>query len=388
MEFKTIRLKRKFKKTILALGSHAKNTVCLIKRDIVYLSQGHLDLSNPLGLSRFDRIVKYFLKERPKVIAYDLHPEYQSTKYAVSLAPRYRIFATQHHHAHIASCMAENGMPNQQVIGVAFDGTGLGTNNEIWGAEFLICDYKCFQRVAHLKEIPLLGAEAAIRQPWRVAAWYLYSAYKDRFLNLDISFVKKINKVKWRVLKNMYLSNFNSPLASSMGRLFDGVSALVLGKLEANFEAELPVELEKLAGEFKPGHLGSKKAPLSYSFKIRHNKGAYIIDAVPIFKDIVNELKARAPKEEIAYRFNFTVSEMINRMCLVLRKKYRLKKVVLSGGVFQNALLLRLSRDLLFKNGFKVYSHIQLSAGDSGISLGEAFIANYSMDQRFFTTTT
>jgi hydrogenase maturation protein HypF len=266
--------------------------------------------------------------------------------------------------------MAENGLRNQRVIGVAFDGTGLGSDNAIWGAEFLICDYKDFERKAYLKKIPLLGQERAILEPWRLAAAWLYSIYKDRFLNLGINFVRGINKNKWRILKNMYLSGFNCPLASSMGRLFDAVGSMVLEKHNADFEAGLAMALEQLAIRY----------PLSairYDFQIMKIQDEYTIDPTHMFKQIVSDLKGGEPKEKIAYRFHLTVSQMIRKMSIILRKKAGINKIVLSGGVFQNKLLLSLSSDLLRKDGFHVFIHRELSCDDSSISLGQAMVANF-----------
>jgi len=252
---------------------------------------------------------------------------------------------------------------------VAFDGTGLGSDNHLWGAEFLVCNYRDFKRVGHLKEIPLLGGERAILEPSRVAAAWLYLIYKDKFLNLGLDWIKETDKEKWRVLKNMYLSGFNSPLASSMGRLFDAVGSLVLGKTKVNFEAELAIELEKLATRYS---LLSTR----YSFEIIRHKEGYILDPVPLFQQIILDLKAKEPQEKIAYGFHLTVAQMIKKTCLILKKENKINKVVLSGGVFQNNLLLCLALDLLYKEDFEVFTHKELSCNDSGISLGQAIIAN------------
>lgn len=369
MELKEINFPQKIKKPVLALGSHTKNTICFAQGKIALLSPVHADLSDPEDFLKFSQNVRYFLKKNPKVIACDLHPEYQSVKYASGLQERgYKLFPVQHHHAHIVSCMAENGIRNEKVIGVAFDGTGLGRNNLLWGAEFLFCDYKTFQRRAHLKEIPLLGQEKAIRQPWRVAAAWLYQVYREKFLGLKIDFIKKIDKEKWRVLKKMYLSGFNSVAASSMGRLFDAAASIILVKLGADFEAELAIELEKLA-------VGFRHPASPYDFNITKEGGEYILDPASVFRQIIIDLKKATPKEKIAYRFHLAVAEMIRKTCFILRRQTGIKKVVLSGGVFQNNLLLSLSLDLLYKEGFYVFTHKKLSSGDSGISLGQALIA-------------
>lgn len=370
MELKKIKLPFKVKKRILSLGSHTKNTLCFIQGNFAYLSPVHPDLSNPQDFLNFEKDAKYFLKKRPQVIAYDLHPEYQSTKYALDLSTdRYKLIAIQHHHAHIASCMLDNGLKSQRVIGVAFDGTGLGSYDKLWGAEFLLCDYKNYKRIAHLKEIPLLGAGRAILEPARLALIWLYFIYKDKFLNLKIDFIKGINRKRWQVLKDMYLKGFNSPLASSMGRLFDAIASLIFAKYKASFEAELAIELERIAKAFKPQAAG-------YNFKIIKDKVSYVIDPTSIFKEVIQGIKAKEPKGKIAYRFHLTIANLIRRMCLILRKDSGVNKVILSGGVFKNKLLLNLTLGLLYKEGFKVFTHKELSCSDSGISLGQAVIAN------------
>lgn len=371
MEVKTIRLPFRIKRAVLALGSQTKNAICFAKDNYAYLSRIHPDLNRRSDFFDFDKTVRYFLKKNPRIIAYDLHPEYQSTKYALSLHTKYYLLPTQHHHAHIASCMAENNLNNKKIIGVAFDGTGLGDDHTFWGAEFFLCDYSRYQRIAHLKYIPLIGGEKAIRQPWRVAIVWLYLLYKQRLFDLKADFIKKIDKNKWSVLKKMYDADFNCPLASSMGRLFDGVASLVLNKPKVNFEAEAAIELEKLASSYKA-------EGASYRFKIIKEKNMLILDPGFVFKEVISDLKAKQSKERIAFRFHYTVAEMIKKVCLVLRNKTRINEVVLSGGVFQNKVLLKLSSDLLYEECFRVFSHKKLSSSDSSIALGEVVIANFS----------
>jgi hydrogenase maturation protein HypF len=377
--YRKIPLPFKVKKTILAVGSHTKNTVCFAKGNFAYLSLRHLDLNKFKDYANFRKTLRQYLRKKPEIIAYDLHPEYQSTKFAKELSTSsYQLSAIQHHHAHIASCMAENRLANQKVIGVAFDGTGLGNDNTLWGAEFFICDYKNFKRQAHLKEIPLLGGERAISEPWRLATAWLYLVYKDRLLTLDIPFVKKIDKNKWQILKKMYLTGLNSPLTSSMGRLFDAVASLVLKKQKARLEAELAMELEKLADRYPCLPVRQEPAAVSYDFKIIKEKDAYILDPTPMFRGITADLRTKKRKEEIAYRFHLTVAQMLKKTCLRLRKKTKINKLVLSGGVFQNRVLTRLTLDLLSRERFRVFLHKDLACNDSGISLGQAMIANFS----------
>ncbi|MFA4842494.1 MAG: hypothetical protein WC658_01495 [Candidatus Omnitrophota bacterium] len=370
MKIKKIKLPFRLKKAVLALGTHEKNTTCFAKGSFAYISGVHAHLDEPKDFENFTQDVRHFLRRRPKIIAYDLHPEYQSAKFALGLPDtRYQLSAIQHHHAHIAGCMADNGLKQKKVIGVAFDGTGLGSDDTLWGAEFFISSYKNFRRVAHLKEIPLLGGERAIYEPWRVAAVWLYRLYKDNFLRLNLDFVRRIDKKKWQMLKKMYLNRFNSPSASSMGRLFDAAASLILNKQTADFQAQLPMELEKIA-------TGCRLHATGYEFNIIKQKGMFIIDPLLIFKGIVKDLQNKIPKTDLAYKFHVTIAEIIRDMCLKLRKETKINDVVLSGGVFQNKLLLSLACGLLCQYGFTVFSPKETCADDSGISLGQAVIAS------------
>jgi hydrogenase maturation protein HypF len=371
MELKKINLPFVIGNSVLSLGAQNKNTLCFAKGNFAYLTRPHPDLNNPGDFSNFLKELSIFLKKGPKVIACDLHPEYQSTKEAFKLgALGYRLVSVQHHHAHVAACMAENGIKNQKVIGVAFDGTGLGSDNTLWGGEFLICNYHSFERKAHLKEIPLLGSSQAIKEPWRLAAAWLYPIYKEKFLKQDNSFIRAIDKKKWRVLKNMHLSGVNSPLTSSMGRLFDAVASLVLKKYKAGFEAELALELEQLALSYR-----GKTYP--YLFRISRKQGSYIIDPSPFFKEIIKNLKVKTPKEEIAFRFHLSIARMIEKVTVLLRKESGINKVALCGGVFQNSLLAFLGKESLQRQGFTVLRQEELSPADSSISLGQAAVAHF-----------
>jgi len=357
---KKIQLPFKVKAPVLAFGGQAKNTVCFANGNFAYLSRVHSDLNDPHDLLQFKKTVEYFIKKNPKVLAVDLHSEYQSVKYALGLSNNsYNIVHIQHHHAHVASCMVENGLRGQKVIGVAFDGTGFGLDGHIWGAEFLICDYKNSIRAGHLKEIPLIGGEKAILEPWRlVAAWLDKTGLRSGRL---------VDRDKWVILKDICSKNINSPLASSMGRLFDAAASVILAKRFAHFEAELAIELEGIAR--------SNGGVSAYNFNINKTGSGYVIDPMNIFKDIVSDLKRKEKREKMAFKFHLTVALMIKKTCLKIRKDAGLRKVVLSGGVFQNKLLLNLALDLLYKEGFDVFTHKILSSNDSGISLGQAAIA-------------
>jgi len=372
MKYRKIRLPFRLKEAVLALGGDVKNAICFARDREAFVSDIIGDLKDVSCYFKFQNAIRsapVYLRARPKIIACDLHPEYLSVKYAASLPNIYKAVYVQHHHAHIASCMAESMLTNSKVIGVAFDGTGLGDDNTLWGAEFLICDYSGFKRAAHLKNMPLIGGEKAILEPWRLLCAWLYSIYGDDFLELKVNIVKSLNRKKWMVLKKMLLSDLNSPLSSSMGRLFDAVGALVLGKSKVRFEAQAAIALERKVTSL---NLHARRA---YRFNIKKENSVYIIDPALMFKEIVADLMRKEDKGVIAARFHFTIAHMVEKMCLRLRRETGINKVVLSGGVFQNNILKGLATDLLSQKNFAVYGHKMLSCSDAGISLGQAAVA-------------
>ncbi len=375
---KTIRVSTAARKPVLALGSQTKNTVCLFTGNAARISPIHNNLLDPDDLQGFEQEVRCLLQQKPRVIACDMHRDYQSTQYAYpQLASQYPIVLVQHHHAHIASCMAENGIENKKVIGVAFDGTGFGADNTLWGAEFLICDYRSFERKGYLREVPLIGAEKAIHEPWRLAAVWLFLAFGNKFSSLDVAFVKKLNFKKWRIIQAMYEKGVNSPKASSMGRLFDAVASLMSGRYQVKSEGELALWFEKEAVRFD-GRRGVRQRTLrSYPFGLGRREGKHQIDPAPLFRALIGDLRSGRDKGEVAFIFHLTVAEMVKQVCLRLRRETAIKSVALSGGVWQNNLLLRLALDLLYKEHFRVIFHKKLSCNDSGISLGQAVIASY-----------
>lgn len=374
MKITTIKLNFTAKKNILAVGGNAKNTVCLLKGDTAYISPVYKNLDDPVDFYDFSKAVARFLKEKPTVIAHDLHPNYPSTVFINSLtAVNVRRIAVQHHHAHIASCMAENNLGNETVIGIAFDGTGLGLDGMFWGAEVFICDYTGFSRVAHLKEVPLAGGERAIREPWRSACYWLSTIYDDRFLKLGIPFTKSIKADRWRVVKQMLSKQVNSPFASSMGRLFDAAASIILAKKYARFEAELAIEMETAAAAGL-----CHKEP--YRFRVEKRNGHFVFDPQPLFAGIITDIKRGVSRQEIACRFHQAIAKMALDACRLAACGRKLEKVVLSGGVFQNNILLKTCLGLLYKEGFRVLIHRELSCSDAGISLGQAAVARFQKE--------
>ncbi|MGD9014549.1 MAG: carbamoyltransferase HypF, partial [Candidatus Omnitrophota bacterium] len=288
----------KIKKPILAVGADMKNSLCFAFHKSAFISEVISDLQILDNFKKFKKRVTSLprrFKLFPQIIAYDKHPEYFSTKYILN-SPKtknLKLIPVQHHHAHIAACMLENKLDHQQVIGVAFDGTGLGDDSTLWGGEFLIADYRGFQRSAHLQYIPLLGGQQAIMQPWRVALAWLYLTFGNNFFDLDLDFLKRINKRNWDILRKMWKRNFNTPLVSSMGRLFDAVGSLLLGIYQVKFEAEAAINLEKAAASYKA-------QPQGYGFKIKKSGQAFVIDPIPALKQIVTDLKHKHTKAGIA----------------------------------------------------------------------------------------
>ncbi len=368
-----IQVNFEIKKEVIASGGELKNTFALGKGRNVILSQHIGDIKDYENFLFFDDNLKHFKKifeVNPEVIAFDMHPEYLISKYAREIASHHNLISVevQHHHAHIASCMAENFLSDREVIGVSFDGTGYGEDGRIWGAEFLICNYRKYERFAHLQYIPLPGGEKAIEQPWRTAVSYLYHTFGPEFFNLDIDFLKEIEKHRIESLIEMMKTNINCPLASSMGRLFDAISSLCCICHKSNYEGEAAVMLEMKISQ-------DKGSP--YPFEVKNENGVKIIKFDGIIKGVVEDLKKKKGVENISIRFHLTVAEIIRKICRDIREKKGIREVVLSGGVFQNFFLLKKVYNSLKKDGFEVYTHNRVPPNDGGISLGQIAIASH-----------
>lgn len=351
---------------ILACGPELKNTFCLTHGHHAIVSQHIGDLENYETICFFEETLanlKKLFRVEPRVIAYDLHPQYLSTQYALEQRGLQKI-GVQHHHAHIASCMAENGL-NEKVIGVAFDGTGFGTDGQIWGGEFLIADFEMFERRAHLRYVPLAGGDAAIRQPWRSALSYLRETYGDKFPD-DLPLWKDVPEKDRLLVGKMLERGINTVATSSCGRLFDAVASILGLRHEINFEGQAAIELEMAALDGAEG---------VYPFQMEFGD-PWRIDVRPMIESIVMELQQGETAGAIAARFHSTLAEIIAQVCRELRERERLNKVCLSGGTFQNTLLLECTLSALGEDGFEVYLHAKVPTNDGGISLGQAVIAN------------
>jgi hydrogenase maturation protein HypF len=353
---------------ILACGGHLKNTFCLARGEYAFLSHHIGDLEDYRTYRAFVEgieHIKRLFEIIPEAVAYDLHPGYLSSQYALSLADLPRV-AVQHHHAHIASCMAENRCEGP-VIGVAWDGTGYGTDGRIWGGEFLVATYAHFQRLAALEEVPLPGGEQAIRQPWRLAAAYLHHVYGEAMEDLDVDLIRRLDRRAWPIIRQMLVKGINSPLTSSAGRLFDAVAALLGLRDEVQYEAQAAVELEMLADGVPS---------TGYAFRIRGERTPMVVETKGIIRGVVDDLIRGEPVPRIAAKFHTTLRQIICEVCGRIRELTGLRRVALSGGVFQNVRLLTEVLSNLQAHGFEVYTHSQVPPNDGGISLGQAVVAS------------
>ena len=287
------------------------------------------DLENVESFSFFHEAIEHLqriLEIRPDIVAYDLHPDYFSTKWALQQTG-VRLVGVQHHHAHIASCMAENHLEGR-VIGFALDGTGYGTDGNIWGGEVLITGYEDFVRAAHFENVPLPGGAAAIREPWRMAVSYLAYHFGREFLRLSIPFVRRLDRSKVELLLRMMEQGVNSPLTSSCGRLFDAVAALIGIRQQVNYEAQAAIELEMAMGS--PERASSREdAP--YPMKLVPEDDRWIISTQPLFAALLDDLGRNVPAGTISRRFHNGLVEGFVELATLLRKKTSLNRVCLSG---------------------------------------------------------
>ena len=354
---------------ILACGADLKNTFTLIKGDTAYISQYIGDLSSIETYDAYKETIKQYkrlFKINTDIVVCDMHPDYLSTRYAKKSGAK--IIKVQHHHAHIASVIAEHGI-KEEVISVAFDGTGYGTDGTIWGGEFFKASLNGFERVAHIKEMLLPGGEFTAKEPWRMAAIYLNKSFGNEYKNLKIPCIEEIQKSNGEVLIKAVESGINSVISTSAGRLFDAISAL-LGICYMNtYEGQAAAELEAIA-DIKQTKL--------YDYEIQKGEMS-VIDFAKTISSIVQEIKAGRPISEIAGAFHNTIAYSIAEMCRNIRKNTGLRIVALSGGVFQNQLLLRNTIKLLENDGFNVYINNIVPCNDGGISFGQAAIALNSL---------
>ena len=345
---------------IVATGAELVNCFCVGKDNQAIMSQHIGDLKNletyDFYTETFEQFKKLFRIE-PEIIVHDLHPDYLSTKFAKSSS--YKTVSVQHHHAHIASCMAEHNL-DEKVIGISFDGTGLGDDNNIWGAEFFICDLIDYERFTHFEYMPMPGGDKVTKETWRMAISYLYNIYGKDFQNLDLAFLKKIDKDKIDLLIQAIDLKLNCPLTSSAGRLFDAVAALLNVCTEPKFHAEAPMQLENIILE---------NYDEMYDFSVNET-----ILFAPTIKQIVKDLIGKKDISEISTKFHNTIISVIFAIVSKMRKKSGINKVVLSGGTFQNKYILGKVENKLKEEKFEVFSHSKIPTNDGGIALGQIAI--------------
>lgn len=364
---KTIKLGFRAKGPMLACGADTKGAFAVAVGDKAYLEDGFGDLSDIDNLTRYEKAIRLRLKSlkvRPKVVVCDLHTGYFSTAFAkkLSVSAGVKLVQVQHHQAHVAGVYAENQLKSD-CIGVSFDGTGLGSDGRIWGGEFFLGRPGNFKRVAHLEYTALPGGDQAVREPWRMAVSYLYKTYGS-------SMMKKVpDREKALFIKTMIDRKINSPLASSVGRLFDAVGSLVLGKSEASEEAELAMGLEKIA---------SKDNEDFYGIDLNKRRGMIVVGTDNMVRKIMQDITKGVDKSKVAARFHNTLVQMI--VGVVSRiSKHGLNNVLLSGGVFQNKYLTTRLKRTLEDLGYNIFFNQKTSTTDAGIPLGQVETAYYLM---------
>jgi hydrogenase maturation protein HypF len=360
-----LRLARPCPRPVLACGAELKSTFCLAKTDRAFVSHHIGDLENAETLESFSAGIEHFRRLfdiEPEVVAHDLHPDYLSTKYAAGLAG-VELLGVQHHHAHIASCLADNEADGP-VIGVAFDGTGYGPDGTIWGGEFLIADLTGYERAGHLEPVPMPGGAAAIRQPWRMAAAYLAAAFPDG-APAHLA-VRQRNEQAWGPITAMAARRINSPLTSSAGRLFDAAAALLGVRDAINYEGQAAIELEQLAD---PADVTGR-----YDVAVEGGE-TLLVRGADLIAGLAGDLASGGDPAAIAARFHNSMAGMIGTVCGLLRERHGIGTVALSGGVFQNLRLHVSVLRLLEDAGFTVLTHHRVPCNDGGISLGQAAVA-------------
>jgi len=352
---------------IFAAGAELKNSFCIGKNNSAIMSQHIGDLKNFETYGFYQKTVHQFFelfRFKPNIIACDLHPDYLSTQFAENLnsenlnGNKIPIVNVQHHHAHIVSCMAENQL-NEKVIGISFDGTGYGTDGNIWGGEFFICDTKSFERYAHLDYVKMPGGDLAVDQPWRMVLAYLTNS-QIRIENLEC--LKNIDQHEIELVMKMIQQDINSPLTSSAGRLFDVVACILNLCTKQTFDAEAPMRLEAVADKTETGF---------YPFEF--------CNGILNFNKTIDAIISNLKNESIPFisaKFHNTIVQAIKHVSFIMRRESGLNKIILSGGVFQNRFLLEKSIQALNKNKFEVFTNRSVPPNDGGIALGQLVIAS------------
>lgn len=371
-----VRLGRQLR-TILAVGAHLKNTFCITSGANAFLSPHVGDLEDAATLAYFERCVAHMesiLQVTPQALACDLHPDYLATRYARDLA-RERglpLIATQHHHAHIAACLADNGC-DDPVVGLACDGTGLGDDGTVWGCEVLVCDRASYRRVGHLREIPLPGGDLAVRQPWRAAVAHLWAGGSAADLDwLRARIGSRVGEEEWEGVLAMLERGVNSPLVSSAGRLFDAVAALLDLHLRGAYEGQAAMSLEATAARWQ----GAEPLAQPEDVLVIDTAALLLLDPRPLLEQVMAQVRTGHDAAHIAASFHRAFSAMLARAAEVVAVREGLSHVALSGGTFQNRILLQQVCELLEARGLRPLIHRSVPPNDGGLALGQAVIAD------------
>jgi hydrogenase maturation protein HypF len=350
---------------VLACGAELKSTICLTKGRQAFVSQHIGDLENLATEAFFKKTIAHLqriLDIRPRWAICDLHPDYLSTQWAQDQSDL-PVIRVQHHFAHIAACMAEHHL-EEPVIGLAFDGTGYGADGTVWGGEFLVTDGAGYRRVAHLETVPMPGGAAAIKAPVRMAVACLYKVFGQGMWDLDLPVVAAMPRTEADILVRMCEQGINAPLTSSLGRLFDAVAAIIGLRRQVAFEGQAAMELEMIADD-----------PTAERYDFQWQEGPVrIISIAPVIRGVVEDLRRGMPAFIISRKFHNTLIHGCAELCAAIGRELRLDRVALSGGCFQNRLLLEGLTRALTDHGLKVFSHIQVPTNDGGIALGQAVI--------------
>ena len=352
---------------VLGVGAEQKNTFCVAWERTALLSQHIGDLDTAETFDYYRQAIRHFAglcRQEPEVVAHDLHPQYLSTRYARE-QEGLRLIGVQHHHAHIAACLAENGRL-EKCLGIALDGTGYGPDGTVWGGEILVADLADFSRAAHLAQVRLPGGDAAAWDPRRMVASFLKAAYGEGFEEAAKRLDLKFSAFEWQVLQRQLATGLNSPLTSSAGRLFDAVAAALGICRVRTYEGQPAVELEMSADPEEESF---------YEIELSQENGSIILDTPGLFRAVLEDYWSGAGVEKVAARFHNSLVRLLAAACLRLREQTGLGLAALAGGVFQNALLFARLRRRLEELGFEVLYHTQTPPNDGSISLGQVAVA-------------
>lgn len=361
-----------FKKEILACGMQSQANFCLTKKSCAFVVNNLGSLEEESAMKHYQSEIEQLRKElkiQPKVVTHDLHPGYSSTKYAQDLSRQIQgltFVPVQHQKAHIASCIGENGIEDR-VIGVVFDGGALGEDGKIWGGEFFLGDLKGLKRIAHFKYTPIPDGKENHLESSELAASFLYQAFGDNFLELEIDFMRYRRQNDWQAFKEKLV---HLPHSSSVAKIFDGVSALLGGPPKLVYEGHGVVELERIVN--RSSHVAGR----TYEFQLKRTEDIFLICPEPIIQGVVEDLKKNISRSIISAVFHNTLVEIVRQLCRKIKQQEKVNDVILTGAVFQNKVLFNRLKALLSQDGFRVITHKHFSCNDSNISFGQAVLAS------------